>query len=94
MSVNFNIPFDGLCQGMQVMHRSGFSVTALNTDYVKSEPQDQTTISNKNLKAENVPLSPTKSANPKSEQLKSKSKSELTETEKKSTQRNRRQRRK
>ncbi len=90
MSVNFNVPFNGLCQGMQVMHRSGFSVTALNPDFVKSEPQDQRTIGNNDLKVENAP----KSSNPKSTQLKSESKTEGRQAEKKSTQKNRRQRRK
>ena len=90
MSVNFNIPFNALCQGMQVMHRSGFSVTALYTDYVKGEGQVQTTTGNNDLKAEKAP----KSSNPKTTQLKTESKSESTKAEKKSTQKNRRQRRK
>ena len=94
MSVNFNIPFNGLCQGMQVMHRSGFSVTALNTDYVKNEPQNQTTISDTKQNAENVELSATKSTSPKSAQLKSENKAESTKTEKKSAQKNKRRRRK
>ena len=90
MSVSFNIPFNGLCQGMQVMHRSGFSVTALNTDHAKGEGQVQTTTGNNDLKAEKAP----KSSNPKTTQLKTESKSESTKAEKKSTQKNRRQRRK
>ena len=42
ISVNFNIPFDGLCHGMQVMRRSGFSVTHFNPGTVQSELLDQT----------------------------------------------------
>ncbi|KZR86393.1 hypothetical protein MITS9509_00055 [Synechococcus sp. MIT S9509] len=90
MSVSFNIPFNGLCQGMQVMHRSGFSVTGLNTDHAKGEGQVLTNTGNNDLKTENAP----KSSDPKTTELKSESKSESTKAEKKSTQKNRRQRRK
>ncbi len=92
MSVHFNIPFNGLCQGMQVMHRAGFSVTALNTDYAKSEPQ--ATTSKSKLKEKSVELSPAKSSSPKNTELKSENKAESTKSDKKSSQRNRRQRRK
>ena len=94
MSVHFNIPFNGLCQGMQVMHRAGFSVTALNTDYAKSESQAQATTSKSNLKEKSVELSPAKSSSPKNTELKSENKAESTKADKKSSQRNRRQRRK
>ena len=94
MSVHFNIPFNGLCQGMQVMHRAGFSVTALNTDYAKSEPQAQATTSKSNLKEKSVELSPAKSSSSKNTELKSENKAESTKADKKSSQRNRRQRRK
>ena len=94
MSVHFNIPFNGLCQGMQVMHRAGFSVTALNTDYAKSEPQAQATTRKSNLKEKSVELSPAKSSRPKNTELKSENKAESTKADKKSSQRNRRQRRK
>ena len=94
MSVHFNIPFNGLCQGMQVMHRAGFSVTALNTDYAKSEPQAQATTSMSNFKEKSVELSPAKSSSPKNTELKSENKAESTKADKKSSQRNRRQRRK
>ena len=93
MSVHFNIPFNGLCQGMQVMHRAGFSVTALNTDYAKSEPQAQATTSKSNLKEKSVELSPTKSSSAKNKELRSENKAEITKADKKSSQRNRRQRR-
>ena len=94
MSVHFNIPFNGLCQGMQVMHRAGFSVTALITDYAKSEPQAQATTSKSNFKGKSVELSPAKSSSPKNTELKSENKAESTKADKKSSQRNRRQRRK
>ncbi len=94
MSVHFNIPFNGLCQGMQVMHRAGFNVTALNRDYAKSEPQAQATTSKSNLKEKSVELSPAKPSSPKNTELKSENKAESTKADKKSSQRNRRQRRK
>ena len=94
MSVHFNIPFNGLCQGMQVMHRAGFSVTALNTDYAKDEPQDQATINKKNLEKKSVKISPTKTSSPERAELKSDHKAESTKADKKSTPKNRRQRRK
>jgi len=94
MSVHFNIPFNGLCQGMQVMHRSGYSVTALNTDYAKRETQDQATTSKSNLEAKSVDISPTKPSKPKNSELKSENKAESSKADKKSNQRNRRQRRK
>jgi len=93
MSVHFNIPFNGLCQGMQVMHRAGFSVTALNTDYAKSELQDQATTSKSNLKEKSVKLSPAKSSSAKNKEPRSENKAESTKADKKSSQRNRRQRR-
>ena len=76
------------------MHRAGFSVTALNTDYAKIEPQDQATTSKSNLGEKSVERSPTKPSSPKNTELKSENKAESTKADKKSSQRNRRQRRK
>ncbi len=41
LSVNFNIPFEGLSRSMQVMHRAGFSVKSLNTGSVQANSQQQ-----------------------------------------------------
>lgn len=75
------------------MHRAGFSVTALNTDYAKSEPQGQATTSKSNLREKSVELSPAKSSSPKDTELRSEKKAKSTKADKKSSQRSRRQRR-
>ena len=94
MSVNFNIPFNALCQGMQVMHRSGFSVTALNTNYVNSEIGNQTSIKDEGLKTEDSSALSLKTSSYKSSKLKAESKTESAKRDKKNSQKNRRQRRK
>ena len=94
ISVNFNIPFNGLCHGMQVMHRSGFSVTNLNAGYVSDAPQQPAKTSN-DLTAENLLKSVVKTASPKRAEANRETKEEtVKKSEKKSSQRNRRQRRK
>ena len=75
------------------MHRAGFSVTALNTDYAKSEPQGHATTSKSNLREKSVELSPAKSSSPKDTELRSEKKAKSTKADKKSSQRSRRQRR-
>ena len=75
------------------MHRAGFSVTALNTDYAKSEPQGQATTSKSNLREKSVELSPAKSSSPKDTELRSEKKAKSTKADKKSSQRSRRERR-
>lgn len=80
---------------MQVMHRSGFSVTDLNTGYVKSDTEDQLPISKDNLTPENTKTSSSKIRDPKNIKTKAENKDEgVKKTDKKSGQRNRRQRRK
>lgn len=89
LSVNFNIPFEGLSRSMQVMHRAGFSVKSMNTGSVKVNSQQQDILSKKsNLdsKAKNsLSKSPNKRANGEASETKSADKK---------TQRGRRQRRK
>tara|TARA_Y100000589_G_scaffold287477_1_gene288288 strand:- start:2156 stop:2458 length:303 start_codon:yes stop_codon:yes gene_type:complete len=93
ISVNFNIPFNGLCHGMQVMHRSGFSVTNLNAGYVSSEPQQQAKTGS--VLTESAQQSAIKTSTSKSAEAKPENKAESTKkSDKKPSQRNRRQRRK
>ena len=95
ISVNFNIPFSGLCHGMQVMHRSGFSVTDLNTGEVNSNPQDQKTSGKSDLRAKSSQKSLAKKASPKNVEDNLETISETAKkSEKKSPQRAKRQRRK
>ena len=89
LSVNFNIPFEGLSHSMQVMHRAGFSVKSMNTGSVQANSQQQD-ISKKepNLasKAKNfISKNTNKSANEEASESKSSDKK---------AQRGRRQRRK
>ena len=79
---------------MQVMHRSGFSVTNLNAGYVSDAPQQPAKTSN-DLSAENLLKSVIKTASPKRAEANRETKEEtVKKSEKKSSQRNRRQRRK
>ena len=95
ISVNFNIPFSGLCHGMQVMHRSGFSVTDLNTGEVNSSPQAQKTSGKSDLRAKNSQKPLTKTASPKNAKDNLENTSETAKkSEKSSSPRAKRQRRK
>ena len=95
ISVNFNIPFDGLCHGMQVMRRSGFSVTHFNPGTVQNDLLDQSKTGERGLTTKRTQKSPTQSATPKSGAVKSEVKAENTKTsDKKTTQKAKRQRRK
>ena len=95
ISVNFNIPFSGLCHGMQVMHRSGFSVTDLNTGEVNSNPQDQKTSGKSDLRAKSSQKSLTKTASHKNTEDNFETTIETSKnSEKRSSQRAKRQRRK
>ena len=95
ISVNFNIPFSGLCHGMQVMHRSGFSVTDLNTGEVNSSPQDQKISGKSDLRAKSSQKSLTKTASHKNTEDNFETTIETSKkSEKRSSQRAKRQRRK
>ena len=77
------------------MHRSGFSVTDLNTGEVNSSPQDQKTSGKSDLRAKNNQKSLTKTASPKNAEDNLETTSETTKkSEKRSSQRAKRQRRK
>tara|TARA_B100001059_G_C17670969_1_gene494509 strand:+ start:267 stop:620 length:354 start_codon:yes stop_codon:yes gene_type:complete len=92
LSVNFNIPFEGLSHGMQVMHRAGFSVTSMNIGSIHTESIEKDISKKKtpsNAKA-NRPL--TRNSLSKGTSANSDA-SESKNTDKKS-QRGRRQRRK
>ena len=95
ISVNFNIPFDGLCHGMQVMRRSGFSVTHFNPGTVQNDPLDQSKNGERGSTTKRAQKSPTKTTTPQSGAVRSEVKTENTKTsDKKTTQKTKRQRRK
>ena len=77
------------------MHRSGFSVTDLNTGEVNSSPQAQKTSGKSDLRAKNSQKPLTKTASPKNVEDNLETISETAKkSEKKSPQRAKRQRRK
>ena len=77
------------------MHRSGFSVTDLNTGEVNSSPQDQKTSGKRDLRAKNSQKSLTKTASHKNTANNFETTIETSKnSEKRSSQRAKRQRRK
>ena len=94
LSVNFNIPFEGLSHGMQVMHRAGFSIKSLNPDSDQVDSGKQTIFSDK--PTSNSKKSKPLANNPPSKNSKKSADSEICDTQspEKKKQRGRRQRRK
>ena len=77
------------------MHRSGFSVTDLNTGEVNSSPQAQKTSGKSDLRAKSSQKPLTKTASPKNAESNLETTSETSKkSEKRSSQKAKRQRRK